>query len=154
MKTFLNIAVLNTLRLLQSGAEILVDDFDPEAHAQQSVAQKAADAKHHAARMLHQTKVTLSDYPLHGSHLCPDCSSLCTQSGKICDGQYLRQSDCFGCLDFVRITDYLQSTCMWAQCSVCYSTHLLQSCFLSLASWFFSCCVTCQAFSLSCCATD
>ena len=58
------IALLKTWSLLQSGAEILVDDFDPEAHAQQSLAQKAEDAKHHAARMLRQTKVTSSDYPL------------------------------------------------------------------------------------------
>ncbi len=43
--------------MLQSGAEILVDDFDPEAHAQQTLAQKAEEAKHHAARMLRQTKV-------------------------------------------------------------------------------------------------
>jgi len=42
---------------VQSGAEILVDDFDPEAHAQQTLAQKAEDARHHAARMLRQTKV-------------------------------------------------------------------------------------------------
>ncbi len=42
---------------VQNGAEILVDDFDPEAHAQQTLAQKAEDARHHAARMLRQTKV-------------------------------------------------------------------------------------------------
>ena len=44
---------------MQNGAEILVDDFDPEAHAQQTLAQKAAEAKNHAARMLHQAKVCL-----------------------------------------------------------------------------------------------
>ena len=43
--------------VLQSGVEILVDDFDPEAHAQHTLAQKAEDARHHAARMLRQTKV-------------------------------------------------------------------------------------------------
>lgn len=41
---------------IENGAEILVDDFDPEAHAQQTLAQKAEDARHHAARMLRQTK--------------------------------------------------------------------------------------------------
>ena len=44
---------------LQNGAEILVDDFDPEAHAQQTLAQKAAEAKNHAACMLNQAKVRL-----------------------------------------------------------------------------------------------
>ena len=42
---------------MQNGAEILVDEFDPEAQARHSLAQKAEDAKHHAARMLRQTKV-------------------------------------------------------------------------------------------------
>lgn len=43
--------------VLQNGAEILVDDFDPEAHAQQTLVQKAEEARNHAARMLRQTKV-------------------------------------------------------------------------------------------------
>ena len=34
-----------------------MDDFDLEAHAQQTLGQKAEDARHHAARMLRQTKV-------------------------------------------------------------------------------------------------
>ena len=42
---------------VQNGTEILVDDFDPEAHAKQTLVQKAEDARHHAARMLRQTKV-------------------------------------------------------------------------------------------------
>lgn len=42
---------------LQNEAEILVDDFDPEAHAQQTLVQKAEDTRNHAARMLLQTKV-------------------------------------------------------------------------------------------------
>ncbi|DBB11985.1 hypothetical protein WJX82_006869 [Trebouxia sp. C0006] len=41
---------------IENGAEILVDDFDPEAHAKQTLVQKAEDARHHAARMLRQTK--------------------------------------------------------------------------------------------------
>lgn len=41
----------------QAGAEILIDDFDPEAQAQQAMRQKAADAERHAQRMLQQTKV-------------------------------------------------------------------------------------------------
>ena len=45
--------------VLQSGAEILVDDFDPEAHAKQTLEQKAEEARNHAARMLQQTKVCL-----------------------------------------------------------------------------------------------
>lgn len=45
--------------VLQSGAEILVDDFDPEAHAQQTLVQKAEEARNHAACMLRQTKVCL-----------------------------------------------------------------------------------------------
>lgn len=41
----------------QAGAEILIDDFDPEVQAQQTLRQKAADAERHAARMLQQKKV-------------------------------------------------------------------------------------------------
>ncbi len=51
---------------VQNGAEILVDDFDPEARAQQTLAQKAENARHHAARMLRQTKVHNPDaFSLH-----------------------------------------------------------------------------------------
>lgn len=41
----------------QAGAEILIDDFDPEVQAQKTLRQKAADAEGHAARMLQQKKV-------------------------------------------------------------------------------------------------
>ena len=51
--------------VLQSGAEILVDDFDPEAHAQETLQQKAEEASNHAARMLQQTKVCLLDIWFH-----------------------------------------------------------------------------------------
>ena len=44
--------------ILQTGSEILIDDFDPEAHAQRTLAQKSEAAKDHAARMLRQTKVS------------------------------------------------------------------------------------------------
>lgn len=56
-KTWLDACVQLKLTDVQNGAEILVDDFDPEAHAQQTLAQKAEDARHHAARMLRQSKV-------------------------------------------------------------------------------------------------
>ena len=64
-KTWLDPCVQPKITDVQNGAEILVDDFDPEAHAQQTLAQKAEDARHHAARMLRQTKVHNPDGFFH-----------------------------------------------------------------------------------------
>lgn len=77
---------------VQNGAEILVDDFDPEAYAKQTLVQKAEDARHHAARMLRQTKVHNPD-ALTSSHdkhqhaivlLHFKCCKLCMLQGEIC----------------------------------------------------------------------